>query len=93
MDLVQKSCRIKILVLIMSKQYKIISENDVVNILLRTSENWQGCGIISPSNITYLLETSKYQVNKYIKSLKFYHIKVGNKLDSYSRHSALLLIL
>lgn len=52
------------------KKYKIVSEMDVINIILRTSENWQGCGIIAPSNIASLLKTSRYQVNKYIKSLK-----------------------
>jgi len=49
---------------------KVISEQDIVDILFRTSESWSGCGVITPSNITYLLETSRYQVNKHIKALK-----------------------
>ena len=52
------------------RSYCIVSEMDVVNVILRTSERWQGCGIITPSNIAYLLKTSRYQVNKHIKSLK-----------------------
>jgi len=52
------------------RSYSTVSEMDVVNILLRTSEDWQGCGIIAPSNIASLLETSRYQVDKHIKSLK-----------------------
>ncbi|MFA5301026.1 MAG: hypothetical protein WC389_22765 [Lutibacter sp.] len=52
------------------RSYCIVSEQDVVNILFRTSESWTGCGIITPSNIAHLLETSRYQVNKQIKSLK-----------------------
>lgn len=51
-------------------KYCLVSEQDVVNIILRTAESWDGCGIISPSNITYLLKTSRYQINKHIKSLK-----------------------
>ena len=52
------------------RSYCIVSEIDIVNIIIRTSESWQGCGIITPSNIAHLLKTSRYQVNKHIKSLK-----------------------
>jgi hypothetical protein len=52
------------------RSYYIVSEQDIVNILFRTSESWIGCGIITPSNIAHLLNTSRYQVNKHIKSLK-----------------------
>ena len=52
------------------RSYCLVSEMDVVNIILRTSESWQGCGIITPSNIAHLLNTSRYQVDKHIKSLK-----------------------
>ena len=51
-------------------KYSTISEIDVINIILRISECWQLCGIISPSNIALLLKTSRYQVNKHIKTLK-----------------------
>jgi predicted ArsR family transcriptional regulator len=53
-----------------NKEYCKITESDVINILLRTSEHWAGCGIITPSNIAHLLKTSRYQINKHIKSLK-----------------------
>ena len=49
-------------------KYTKVLEMDVVNMLIRTSESW--CGCITPSNITSLLKTSRYQVNKHIKSLK-----------------------
>lgn len=52
------------------RSYSTVSEMDVVNIILRTAEDWQGCGIITPSNIASLLDTSRYQVDKHIKSLK-----------------------
>lgn len=52
------------------RSYSTVSEMDVVNIILRTAEDWQGCGIISPSNIASLLNTSRYQVDKHIKTLK-----------------------
>jgi Mn-dependent DtxR family transcriptional regulator len=52
------------------RSYSAVTEMDVVNIILRTAEDWQGCGIIAPSNIASLLETSRYQVDKHIKSLK-----------------------
>ena len=50
--------------------YSAVNEMDVVNIILRTAEDWQGCGIIAPSNIASLLNTSRYQVDKHIKALK-----------------------
>jgi hypothetical protein len=50
--------------------YSVVSEDDVINVILRTAEDWQGVGIISPSNIATLLKTSRYQVDKHIKSLK-----------------------
>jgi Mn-dependent DtxR family transcriptional regulator len=52
------------------RSYSTVSEMDVVNMLLRTSEDWPGCGIIAPSNVASLLETSRYQVDKHIKALK-----------------------
>lgn len=52
------------------KEYSRITENDVVNVIIKTAHNWDGVGIISPSNIAHLLNTSRYQVDKYIKSLK-----------------------
>ena len=52
------------------RRYSKVSEMDVVNIILHTAEHWQGCGIIAPSNIALLLETSRYQIDKHIKSLK-----------------------
>ena len=51
-------------------KYTKVTEMDVINMLIRTSESWHGCGCITPSNITSLLKTSRYQVNKHIKSLK-----------------------
>ena len=52
------------------RSYSVVSEMDVVNIILKTAEDWQGVGIISPSNIVSLLNTSRYQVDRHIKSLK-----------------------
>ena len=71
------------------RKYSIVSEMDVVNIILETEENWQGVGIISPSNITSLLKTSRYQVDKYIKSLKkqglieYRSVMMGDDEDYY----------
>jgi biotin operon repressor len=73
----------------LNKKYKKISEKNVVDIILRTAQNWQSCGIISPSNISCLLETSRYQVNKHIKSLKnkglivYKSLLFGNEEDYY----------
>lgn len=53
-----------------ARKYSVVDEADVVDIILRTAEDWQGCGIISPSNIASLLKTSRYQVDKHVKSLK-----------------------
>ena len=50
--------------------YTKITEKDVVEVIMKTAHDWQGCGIISPSNIAHLLNTSRYQVNKYIRGLK-----------------------
>lgn len=63
------------------RSYCIVSESDVVDIILRTSESWQGCGIITPSNIAHLLETSRYQVNKHIKSLKLKNLLDYKSVD------------
>ena len=52
------------------RSYLKISELDVVNVIMRTAHDWQGCGVISPSNIAHLLKTSRYQVDKHIKALK-----------------------
>ena len=63
------------------RSYCIVSESDVVDIILRTSESWQGCGIITPSNIAHLLETSRYQVNKHIKTLKLKNLLDYKSVD------------
>ena len=71
------------------RSYSVVSEMDVVNIILRISEDWQGYGIISPSNIASLLKTSRYQVDKHIKSLKnqglikYDSIMIGSEEDFY----------
>lgn len=54
----------------MSKvQYKKITELDVINILIKVYTGFD-IGIISPKNIAQMLKTSRYQVDKLIKSLK-----------------------
>jgi Mn-dependent DtxR family transcriptional regulator len=71
------------------RSYSVVSEMDVINIILRTAEDWQGVGIISPSNIASLLKTSRYQVDKHIKSLKkkelieYKSIMIGSEEDFY----------
>ena len=52
------------------KEYLKITEQDIINMIMRTAHDWQSCGVISPSNIAHLLKTSRYQVDKYIKALK-----------------------
>jgi len=57
--------------------------------IIDKAEDWQGVGIISPSNIASLLETSRYQVDKHIKSLKkqglikYKSIMIGSEEDFY----------
>lgn len=51
-------------------KYTVITEKDVLDLILYINQDWHGIGIISPSNIASLLKTSRYQVNKHIKSLK-----------------------
>lgn len=71
------------------RSYLKINELDVVNIIIRTAHDWQGCGVISPSNIAHLLKTSRYQVDKYIKTLKdkglleYKSVMIGSEEDYY----------
>lgn len=71
------------------RSYLVVSEMDVINIILRTAEDWQGVGIISPSNVASLLKTSRYQVDKHIKSLKkqglikYSSTMIGSEEDYY----------
>lgn len=71
------------------RSYLKINELDVVNMIIRTSHDWQGCGVISPSNIAHLLKTSRYQVDKYIKALKnkglleYKSVMIGSDEDYY----------
>lgn len=52
------------------RSYLKVSENDIVDVILKTAHDWHSCGVISPSNIAHLLKTSRYQVDKHIKALK-----------------------
>lgn len=71
------------------RSYLKINELDVVNMIMRTAHDWQGCGVISPSNIAHLLKTSRYQVDKYIKALKdkglleYKSVMIGSEEDYY----------
>jgi biotin operon repressor len=71
------------------RSYLKISELDVVNVIMRTAYNWQGCGVISPSNIAHLLKTSRYQVDKHVKTLKneglveYKSVMIGSEEDYY----------
>lgn len=71
------------------RSYLKINELDVVNIIMKTAHDWQGCGVISPSNIAHLLKTSRYQVDKYIKALKdkglleYKSVMIGSEEDYY----------
>lgn len=70
-------------------KYKKIGEKEIIDVLLRTSEDWDGCANISPSNIASLLKTSRYQVNKHIKSLKekgLIKYKMTDISDEYEYH-------
>lgn len=70
-------------------RYSKISELDVVNVIMGTAHDWQGCGVISPSNIAHLLNTSRYQVDKHIKALKkkglleYKSVMIGSEEDYY----------
>lgn len=50
-------------------KYSKITEHDVINQIIKCAYDWNGPGIISPSNIARNLNTSRYQVNKNIKIL------------------------
>tara|TARA_R110002012_G_scaffold320654_1_gene544880 strand:- start:771 stop:1151 length:381 start_codon:yes stop_codon:yes gene_type:complete len=71
------------------RSYLKIGESDVVNVIMRTAHDWQGCGVISPSNIAHLLKTSRYQVDKHIKTLKnkglleYKSVMIGSEEDYY----------
>ena len=55
-------------------KYEKITTNDIIKLIINTTivgiDN--GPGIISPSNIASLLKTSRYQVDKHIKTLKLW---------------------
>ncbi len=71
------------------RSYLKVTELDVVNLIMRTAHDWRGCGVISPSNIAHLLKTSRYQVDKHIKSLKskglleYKSVMIGSEEDYY----------
>jgi hypothetical protein len=71
------------------RSYLKINELDVVNMIMKTAHDWQGCGVISPSNIAHLLKTSRYQVDKCIKALKdkglleYKSVMIGSEEDYY----------
>ena len=47
-----------------------VTELDVVKMIINCENCYNGCGIVSPSNLTTLLKTSRYQIDKIIKNLK-----------------------
>ena len=72
-------------------KYEKISEEDIIKLIINTTiiSIDSGPDIISPSNIASLLKTSRYQVNKHIKTLVsskiiYYNSIVIGYEDDYS---------